>query len=323
MTAARFPGWARITAGVLLLACAVGIVARDPAPLAALLTVGAPTWLALIGLASLNNLLMAARLRMALSENTELTARFVSWVRIVVIGQFLNLIIPQLGNVYRARILKREHGLPYAHYARGLVAFVWLDTVFSLALCSLLVMVLTPDLTLHDIPVGLAVGLGTVAVVVVPLTAARVLRRVQPGDTRIERARAFANHLLDGMHQFVQSPARVAGYAGWSLLVTAEQVASLWLCFRVVGVDLSVSLAAVFQILTKLSGQLIVIPGNLGLMELGFGVLSSGADNVTASNGVAAALVFRATFTLLVVVQALAIGGLGAFRDARQESPTA
>ncbi len=301
--------------GAMLLGLAVRLLAKNPEPLRQL--VALPGWMAgvLLPLALLNFVFLAWRMALAvgLSTTVEVPAR--TWLRVVVLGQFLNLMVPQLGNLYRGVTLKRDHGVSYTAYATGLITFVWLDTTFGFGLCVLVLAVLEPGLRLGSIPVLPALSVLILVLLSAPIVAAKLLSVMPLGSGRLARVRTRANALLLTAGSCLRNPSFLLKFMTVCALVMADQSLILWFCFQVVGLVIDPETAVLFQALVKLSNQVVITPGNLGLTELAFGVLGSAAHGGSMEYGIAAALVFRMLFTSIVIVAGVMLGGVGLLRS--------
>jgi uncharacterized membrane protein YbhN (UPF0104 family) len=306
---------------VVLLGVAVRHLLQNPAPLKQLAALPLWMWLALLPLAILNYVFVSARMALAVRQAGGVQIAQRVWFRIVVLGQFLNLLVPQLGNVYRGLTLKREFGISYQTYATGLFTFVWLDTMFGFGLCFLVLAVLAPGLKLATVPVLPVIALIILALAFAPLLAARLLGKLRLGPGRFANAQARANSLLVTSAGSLKNPAFALRFLSASALVMADQSLILWLCFRAVGLPIDVASAALFQVVIKLSNQVIITPGNLGVTEMAFGLMGAAARGGSLEYGIAAALVFRMLFTSSVIVMGTMFGGIGLLRSTRAEAP--
>lgn len=307
----------RWAAGLLFFFVCARALLHNPEPLRRLASLHPALLATLLGLAVLNDLFMSWRLALAVTECGGPRVSGLSWFRLVVIGQFLNLAVPQLGNLYRGVMLKREHGVSYMAYASGLFAFVWLDTVFGFSICTLILALLRPGLELGGVP-ALPVLVAVVAFLVAgPVIVARGL-----GAARLRGAWASwlherATRLLTTATRSLGRPRFLGRFASVSVLVTAEQMLALYLCFGAVGHPVDVPTAALFQVVVKLSNQVQITPGNLGLTELAWGVLGAAAQGGGLEHGIAASLLFRVAFTAVLVTLGALFGGLGLLRGGR------
>jgi uncharacterized membrane protein YbhN (UPF0104 family) len=110
----------------------------------------------------------------------------------------------------------------------------------------------------------------------------------------------------------------VAAFVVLNLAVTVEHVVMLALAFHAVGGGPGINRLVLFQVLLKLTNQIAITPGNVGISELAYGALS-GASSTSAQHGIAAALVIRTLGTLVIVGLGLASGAGSVLRQHRRE----
>jgi len=314
-----FRGALRWVVALVLAALAVRSLLADPSSLRALAGLDAATIAELWALSLLNNLFISQRMALAVVECGGPRVAAWAWFKLVIVGQFMNLVVPQLGNVYRGLQLKREHGVSYLAYASGLLTFVWLDTILGVLLCGILLAVARPLLALGGVRALPALGLFLVALLAAPLVVARVLPLFAPKQRLLARAHGVAARLISSATASLRRPAFVGRFCAIGLLVTVVQVLALRLCFRAVGAPMDLATAALLQVVVKVSNQIVLTPGNLGVTELAWGALGRAATGASLANGVAAALLFRVVFTPLLVVLGLAFGGAGVLARTRAE----
>jgi uncharacterized membrane protein YbhN (UPF0104 family) len=293
-------------------------LASDPHTLARILAVPSQTlvWLAL--LFALSQLLLAFRLSLTIAFCGGAGVPMRVWLRLIAVGQLLNTAAPQLGSVYRAVVLKREHGVSYLAYASGLLAFVWLDLVFGVLLASTIIAVLEPTLRVRGIPVLLGLLLLLAVLITSPSLGARLLSMFSVKGGFIAKAHARAVAALATVHSVLRAPGFLLRYMLLTVFVTLEQVTTLWLLFRAVGADLPVVTLLLFQVIFKISTQVVVTPGNLGVTEILFGLLSHGVAS-TLEQGLAVSVLYRGVSTVMVVVLGTCFGGVRLLFGGRRE----
>jgi uncharacterized membrane protein YbhN (UPF0104 family) len=276
---------------LFLMGLAIRLLKADPEPLERLLSTRPDVLAGLAVLVIVNQFLMSWRLSFAVEQCGGRGVTGLTWFRLTSVGQFLNLFVPQLGNVYRGIVLKRDHGVSYMAYASGIVAFVWMDMVMGFA----------------------------VALVVMPIAAARLVGKGAGDGGMFGRIGRRASTLLVTTVQVLESPLFVARFFCVSLLGTLGQIASLWLSFAAVGASVPVGPLIVFQVFIKLSNQVMITPGNLGLTELTYGILA-GTSTFKLEQGIAAALIMRAVGMVMIIFLGLVSGGGSYLLNRRREA---
>lgn len=291
---------------IAFLGVATWLVARDPAPLIALASVDPLVLVAMVVLIVANQLVMSLRIGYAVEECAGAAISKWIWFRLTSIGQFLNLMVPQLGNLYRAVVLKRDHGVAYTHYAAGLFAFVWIDLMIGIVFALIVIAIQDSSMRVGSMPAIAVLALLLAAALLAPILAKRVLST--RGTGRIAALRMRATALLDTATRVLVEGSYLVRALVLNVLLVATQVASLHLAFDSVGASLDIGHLMLFQVILRISNQIVITPGNLGLTELAYGVLAS-ASGSTVQLGVAAAVMIRAIGSVVVIALGLALGG--------------
>lgn len=291
---------------------AIAFVARqlmsNPEPLQRVLRTGPGVLAGLCGLVVLNQALMSVRFALAMKQTGAGGVSLVTWFRLTSIGQMLNLFVPQLGNVYRAVTLRRDYGISYLGYATGLVSFVWLDIVMGIVIAILVIGGLQPGLRFAGAPALLLLLAGLIVTFLGPIVAAFVLGRLPSRSGWLGKMQARLTTLLATASAAARSPSLMLRFFLLNTVVTAGQTATLWLAFHSVGDAIPLPGLVLFQILVKLSSQIVLTPGNLGITELAFGGLAHGSAS-TLEHGVAVSLLLRAVGSAMVCTLGVLSGG--------------
>ncbi len=305
----------------LIVVLAMAVVARqlvsDPEPLRRIWAAGPQTLAGMCALVVLNQALMSLRFAQVLNHMGAPRVGFAAWFRLTSVGQMLNLFVPQLGNVYRGVTLKRDYGISYSTWATGLISFVWLDMVGGILIAILAISQLDPHLRFGGMSAELLLSLGLFTIFFGPIAAAFVFERLPSRSGFIGRTQARLTTLLRTASAAASSPGLMLRFFSLNVVVTIGQTATLWLAFHSVGAPIPVSGLLLFQILVKLTSQVVITPGNLGITELAFGALAHGSAR-TVEQGLAVSLLLRAVGSAMVVLLGALSGGASAlFGDRR------
>ena len=152
--AARLRPWAPWLALALALAATAALVVARGEELGALadLAPAAVGWLVARQLLYL--VAQSGRFHVVLVRFARRPVGFVPWLRLFTIGRFLNLFVPQGGNVYRAVELRRRFDVGYQSFVAAFVNAPWLAMVLNLALGAAAVAALQPAAAIADGPCG-------------------------------------------------------------------------------------------------------------------------------------------------------------------------
>lgn len=301
--------WLRWALAIGLLALAVRLVLNNPGPFIALKEIRAEILGLLVLLTVINQALMSWRLGLAVAQCGGGGVSRRTWFRLTSVGQFLNLFVPQLGNLYRAMVLKRDHGISYMLYASGLFAFVWLDLLMGFVLAMVVIAVLEPDFRLGSAPALPVLGAVFVVLVVVPVLMGRAAGCIRLGDGRLGQVQKRAARLLTAASDVLGSPRFLAQIFGLNVLMAAGQLSTLALAFSAVGGQIGLGRLMLLQVFVKLSNQVVITPGNLGLAEIVYGILADACER-GFEHGVAVGLLIRTVSTATVISLGALLGGV-------------
>jgi uncharacterized membrane protein YbhN (UPF0104 family) len=263
----------------------------------------------------------SARFHVVIARFAEHPVGFWPWTRYFVIGRFLNLFVPQAGNVYRAVELKRQH---HVSIQRFLVAFVnapWLAMILNFLFGAVAVWVLAPQVLVSGYPLWLLLLAATAATALAPLLAVAVLPLFPQRLRAAAWLRARLQEMVAVTFESLREPAYLLRVTFWTLVAFVQASIMLWLGFLALGTEVGVAEAVAFYVLLQLTTYVQLTPGNLGLQELAFAALSAGFG-ASAADGVLVSTIVRVTGVVALVVGALPLGGFEALRVARV-TPTA
>lgn len=308
--------WLPWVAFALALAAVVALVVLRGEELDALrdLAPAAVAWLVVQQLAYL--VAQSGRFHVVLVRFTDRPVGFWPWLRLFVLGRFLNLFVPQGGNVYRAVELHRRYGVGYTDFVAAFVNAPWLAMVLNLGLGAVVVGAWQPDAALAGWPLWALLAATTLAAALAPLVALAVL----PAFPRRWRPTAWLHERLATMVRATFDSLRDRGYLvrvfGWTAVSFVQASAMLWYGFVALGSPVGVAEAVAFYVLLQLATYFPVTPGNVGVQELAFGALAAGFG-AAAVDGVVVSGLVRVTGVVALVLASLPLGGLEALRASR------
>lgn len=240
---------------------------------------------------------------------------FVAWFRIYVIGQFLNLAIPQFGNVYRGLRLKADFGISYTNYASSLLSIAWLGTWCNLLTGVIIIGWLSPELRIAAVPalwvlLALTIGCGFGPILIYWVLGRRLVARASEPVSRL--CAKISEVVGDAVKAL-----RDGRYACIILILSTVQFALacmiFFACFQALGVAVGAGELVLFYVLLQLFSYVSITPGNLGVQEIAFGLLAE-AIHIGMGEGMLVSALLRVTGYVALLVLALPMGGLDLLR---------
>jgi len=274
--------------------------------------------IALLAMQVLYLIVQSARFHVVLVRFAEHPVGFWPWTRMFVIGRFLNLFVPQAGNVYRAVELRRRFDVTVQSFLVAFVNAPWLAMILNFLFGAAFVGLLAPTATVAGWPLWILLLGATLATSLAPLVALSVLPLFPERWRWTAWLRARLGEMVRVTLRSVREPRYLARVSWWTLLAFVQASAMLWIGFVALGIPVGVAEAIAFYVLLQLATYVQLTPGNLGLQELAFAALSAGFG-ATVADGILVSTIVRITGVISLVVAALPLGGLEALRLARAD----
>lgn len=267
--------------------------------------------------------LQAYRQKQILEQSAQVHMPFRPWIGMFVVSRLLNQVIPQSGNVYRSVELKQLHNISLTHYVSSLVAAGWLGMAFNFALAALAIAVIGgADMRLWGIPAPVLL-IGCAALnVAAPLVIAKLVPKLPPlAHPRVDWLRRKMTAVVDASVRGFARISFLVPFVGVSLASFAVAVASLAVAFHSLSVRVDLSSLILFQVVMQLSSIVIVTPGNLGITEIGAGLVGH-VLGMGMGPGMLVSALMRLTGVATLILIALPLGGWRILR-ARAAAPSA
>lgn len=253
-------------------------------------------------------LLQGERLRIVMIKCSGRDLPFGPWLKLFIIGRFLNTIFAQAGNISRGIILKRDYGVSYTRYIAANASMAWMDTGMNFLLVAAIVLIFSADLSIGPFAAWKVLGLSAVATIAGPIAIEAAFRRLRLGfgpliwlhNKSAEVLRVSVENLADRMY--------LLKIVLLGLAIFARTVLLYHLYFLILGIQLDFAALAVFYAFSKLSFYVNLTPGNLGVQEILWGALGE-LVGIGMAQGVLVSALARVFNTGVILLLGAAIGG--------------
>ena len=261
----------------------------------------------------------SVRFHVVLVRFAERPVGFWAWTRLFVLGRFLNLFVPQAGNVYRAVELRRRFDVRVQSFLVAFVNAPWLAMILNFAFGALFVGLLAPSVLVAGWPLWALLLAATLVTALAPVVALLALPLFPERIRWAAWLRTRLREMVDVTLQSVREAGYLARVTLWTFLAFVQASAMLWIGFVALDLPVGVAEAIAFYVLLQLATYVQVTPGNLGIQELAFAALSTGMG-ASVADGVLVSTLVRVTGVLALLATALPLGGLEALRMARLDA---
>ncbi len=315
----RIPRWVSIVLVITTLGLVVWVVARDRPSFDTLGDIDPVDIVIIMVLQVLYLIPESYRQKIVIESSSHTSIRSFQWFRIFIVGRFLNTLVPQSGNVYRALRLRNDLGIALSEFGGGMAAFVIMSVVASLFVAAPFLALQTPSPTINDVPVWLLLVVAGIVIAAAPFLiwfAVRDRPTAQGDRSRIiDTARQVVTATMTALSDLRLMAAFVVVW-----LATLTVVVALYMVvFSVIGWNLGIGEAIAIYALLQASSFIVLTPGNLGIQELGFAALAA-VFGIPAAIGVIAAALIRVTGWIAVAVPAALFGSRDIVRYFRSEA---
>ncbi|MEA3511865.1 MAG: lysylphosphatidylglycerol synthase transmembrane domain-containing protein [Actinomycetota bacterium] len=304
----RLPAWLSFGMLVASIGLLVWFVSRDLDSLDALRTISPFAVVVILVLQGLYLIPESYRQQVVVESAGKTRLPVGAWYRIFVIGRFLNSLIPQSGNVYRALRLKTDYGIGYVDYVGSMVLFLMMSVSLNLGLASLLI-AFDPSESVDD-PIATPWALLALALIVltVPLLLWWILERLAIPDTPWLAPLRILRDLMNSAVVALREPGLLVRFVAAWLATLAVIVALYGVVLSTVGASIGIGEIIALYALVQATSFVVITPGNLGIQELGFTGLAA-LFGVPLAQGAAAAAIIRASGWIALAIPALLMGG--------------
>ena len=261
----------------------------------------------------LTHVIYSWRFKIILKKCSGCSIAFVPWFKMVVLGRFLSTFAPQAGNVYRSICLKKNYGVSYTRYAGSLFSITWLDTCLNLIFAGVIILAIKPKLQIANMPVLYLLAATLISIIAVPFVLEAVFRVIKFRNQRIAWIHSKLSELLTVSVQSLGDGKYIAMIVVTGLIGFINTLAIFYLCFFSLDIRFALPDLALFYVVLKLSNHIIITPGNMGVRELAYGILSEQID-IGMGKGILISVILRIIGTVVIIILGSIFGGFDLLR---------
>lgn len=265
-------------------------------------------------LSCLSQLLVAFRLRIVIHKCSGIRLMFRQWFKVFILGRFLNLIFPQSGNIYRSVRLKKDYGISYTDYISTITSYFWMDTCLNLMFALLVVCLVDTGLKLGQFSAVSFLILLICVIAICPIALELIFSNTHLKNRYANRVHKKIHEILITTLNNLRDIRYIAKIFSTAVIAFCYYITALYFCFSVFMIKIPLPALALFHVIMRLSNTVTITPGNIGLRELAYGIVSS-QMGVGLVEGVVISIVMRIIGTLVLFVFGLMYGGIGLLRD--------
>ena len=263
------------------------------------------------------NLVQSYRYQFVLEKCSGVALSFGTWFQIFILGIFLNTFIPQMGNIYRSIHLKKTYGISYTNYISAYISFAWMDTSVNLVIAVIIVLVTDPHLQISGMNAALLLAGISGAVIAAPVVSLKGCQLFQSKIRRLVWIQSKLAEVFAATMTNLRDLSYVLKVLAFSLIGFVQMYVTFYVGFRCFNLYLTLPTMALFYAIFNISIYLIITPGNLGIRELAYGILSE-QMHLGMAEGILISAVFRIFHYIIYFALAVPMGGWGLLRHGKE-----
>jgi uncharacterized protein (TIRG00374 family) len=209
------------------------------------------------------------------------------------LGAFINVFVPHGGGVYRAVMFKKDGNIRYRDAISILVSFGWLSTLVSLGMGIAIVAIYKPAMQIKEVPVLLFfILLLLVQVLSIRALDLWVQRFHSPRREGLRRILQMGGDIVERITAVMKNAPLLLKSIILICLNVGITIWALYLLFASIGVSADITYLTIYAVTIRLSSVIELTPGNLGVREFVFALLSSGMGQ-GAAQGITISMMWR------------------------------
>jgi uncharacterized membrane protein YbhN (UPF0104 family) len=270
-------------------------------------SLSAPIVVVLLVLATVHLLLYALQFYLVLRTCTPQYFSFFIFFKTIILGRVFSNIAPQGGNVYRAVYFKYKFGISYTHYLGGFFCFLWIDAAMNILLAAAVFGGFAPNFRIGTVSIWWFL-LGMATMWFTPVLFEALFRRYSFGGGVLLWLHKRASEMLTVAVRSLSHSKMLGIVAVANAVNFVNTMLFFYLCMSGFGVTAGVPVLMVFFVLMKVTGYLIITPGNFGLREIAYAFLGR-QMGMDAGQAMVLSLFHRLAVLIMVVGLAACFGG--------------
>ena len=203
-----------------------------------------------------------------------LKCSFNDWLKIFMIGNFLNLHFTQGANLYRTAELKRKHGFTYTHSVSGLTYVTYLEIILNFAIPGIFVLIFLPDITAGHQVFILYYFLFVATIALSPFMMWPLIKGIKWKGRVLQTISLKLHQIFSSLMTHIKNIKVGMLFTVLTLLTFGLNCLSIHLGFFSMNKPISVATAIAFTGVLLTSRLVYILPGNLRITEVLCGYLS-------------------------------------------------
>ena len=227
-----------------------------------------------------------------------------SLLSIFVLSRFVNLFILQGGNIYRGMVLKHKYNFPYTNSISIMTVFTWLDSVFSIILSILIIIVSQWKFNQQSI-ILLFIILFLIILILLPLFGKLLVTKI-PASSHKKLAwfQFKLKTLFEQVALMIKDYKLLVTFAFLTCITYSLFLLQIHYAFSATAHPINAAQSAAFGVTTILSIYINITPNNLGVTELLYGLLGQ-SFTLSLGLGILVCAILRVIWVMVICLLTL------------------
>ena len=254
------------------------------------------------------------RMKIVLEKCSETRLPLISWLRIFITGRILSTIFSQTGNVYRSHTLKKQFNISYTNYIATFTSFMWMDLCFNILFGIFAIIVVKPDIRSNPIVSYLFIVFAVIFTG--PILTELLFSRIKLQGRLLFWLHTKFLELLKTSVSNLKDINYILKIFTASLLSAIFSVTIMFCYFKILDIELTISQVVLFFVIWKLCNLVVITPGNIGIRELFYGLISENMG-IGMTEGILVSVIIRIVGTASLFLIAPLFSGFHFIRNAK------
>jgi uncharacterized membrane protein YbhN (UPF0104 family) len=233
--------------------------------------------------------------------------------KLLMLANFLNMVLSQVGNIYRAVRLKSEFNVSYTSYVSSLSSIYWLDTCFNFIVAIIVILTVKSDFQIGIFSAWKLFMVLALLVIAAPVAADTLLSKIKIKNNFLAWIHSKLSEVFTVTINNLKDFRYILKIMVLGIPILLITVAGQFILFRGFGIILTIPALLVFYVLLRLSTFITITPGNIGVQEIAYGFLSQ-QMGIGMAQGILVSVVARVLSSIVIISMGLLFGGIDALR---------
>jgi uncharacterized membrane protein YbhN (UPF0104 family) len=239
--------------------------------------------------------------------------------KILMVANFLNMVLSQVGNIYRGVRLKKEFSVSYTRYISSLTSVYWIDTCLNFIIAVIVILFVKSDFQIGPFTAWKLFALMGLVTLAVPVAADMLLSLIKIKNHSLAWIHSKLTEVLSVTINNLKDIRYILKIISLGTLVLLVTAVGNYIIFRGFGIILTTPALLVLVVLLRLSTFITITPGNIGVQEIAYGFISQ-QMGIGMAEGILASVVTRVFSSIIIIALGLLFGGIDTIKVRKKYS---